>query len=174
MAMQPNEILAIIVLAAEKPNADWETIEEELAKTGLTKETIERALNFTQIAWGRSFLAGMGITFSDLYFCFTEDGSLVESGKLEDDPYFRLATEVAGDYRGSNAFKLLALTSAELNAVNQALNRGSEPQNLVTAPASIFLDPPTEAGFKKAQSLMTQKLKENQPQVQTPWWRFWG
>lgn len=170
--MQPK-IVEIIVSATKGEDRDCKSVVAELIKkAGVASDVAERAFNLVQIAWGRSFLDGLGITFSELYYCFDANGSCIESGQLKDNSYFKWADLVANDYKNSSAFELLALTSAEVNAVNRALNNGSTPHDLITAPACIFLAPATDKEIETAQNFVTEQLQRENPQQSKAWWRF--
>jgi hypothetical protein len=48
--------------------------------------------------------------------------------------------------------------SADVNAVNNALNRGSKPEDLATAPPCLFTEAPTEAGMENARKAIAEHL----------------
>ncbi|HEX8911749.1 MAG TPA: DUF6348 family protein, partial [Humisphaera sp.] len=65
---------------------------EALCGIGLAGAAAARAFQFTQIAWGRALLDGIGTKFSPEYIYFDPDGEVAESGLLADEPHFRAAT----------------------------------------------------------------------------------
>jgi hypothetical protein len=70
--MNPDEAvkhLAEIVLA--NLNVSEDELYDALIGRGLTDEAVFRAYNFTQIAWGRIYLDGLRIRFSDEYYFFS-------------------------------------------------------------------------------------------------------
>jgi len=72
------------------------------------------------------------------------------------------------------AFERIALTSADIDAVNNILKMGSRPENLVMSPAYIFIDTPTSEGMCRAQVFMDQRGAEIQARFKKkPWWMFW-
>jgi hypothetical protein len=121
------------------------------------------AYKFTQAAWGRLLLDGMGIKFADDYYCLDGNGEVVDSGKLSAEPHFIAATRLARRHSTQAGFKRLAAMSADFHAVNQALNAGSRPENLLSAPLVLFLEPPSEAGMAKARRFMTDLLSPPEP-----------
>lgn len=163
--------------------AAWHEFTEDEAYAAMTDAGIpdaiaDRAYKFTQVAWGRALLAGLGVQFSPKYFCCNASGTVVESGKLADDPCFAAAAGLAERYKGSPGFKRLALLSADLNAVNNALNAGSKPEDLVTGPACLFLEAPTAAGIEAAHQAIAQYLPAipSKPAIRKAaksWWQFW-
>jgi len=86
------------------------------------------------------------------------------------------ATQFAGpETVGGPSFSHFALMSAEVHAINDLLNSGSNPADLVTAPAFLFLEAPTESGMANSQETISQhmaKLQADHP-PQKPWWKFW-
>jgi len=59
--------------------------------------------------------------------------------------------------------------AAEVHAVNELLNKGSKPENLVTATPALFMEAPTPEGMERAR----QHLLRGLDQPKKPWWRFW-
>jgi hypothetical protein len=147
-----------------------------LVEAGVQADIAGRAYKFTQIACGRKLLDGMGITFSNEFLCFNRFGDVVESGRLDEESYYRAALEEAvPEKMGGDAFANFAATSAEFDAVNNALNAGSEASNLVMAPAFLFLETPTESGIVSAHQVIqrhVQRIGKTNAR-RGPWWKFW-
>jgi hypothetical protein len=154
-----------------------------MAEAGIPDPVADRAFKFTQIAWGRVFLDGLGVQFSPDYLCFNGAGEVIESGPLAEQPYFAAAMGLARRYARSPGFPKFALMAADVNAVNNALHAGSRPENLVLGPAALFLEAATPAGIDKARRLLAQRAsaasrsggagaREPAP-AKKPWWRFW-
>jgi hypothetical protein len=129
-----------------------------LAEAGVPIALADRAYKFTQTAWGRELLAGLGISFAPTYLCLNGAGEVVESGLLADEPCFATAVGLARKYRGAPGFLRLAVMSADVNTVNNALHAGSKPENLVTAPACLFLEAPTAQGMENARKALAEHL----------------
>lgn len=153
------------------PRAEFteDDIYAAMADAGIPESVADRAYKFTQIAWGRAFLAGMGVSFSPEYTCFNGAGAVIESGRLADQPYFAAAIAAASNYVGTPGFKLLALMAAEVHAVNELLNKGSKPENLATVAPALFMEPPTPSGIDRAR----QHLSQGPGRPKKPWWQFW-
>ncbi len=154
-----------------------------MAEAGVPDRLADRAYKLTQVAWGRALLAGMGVRFSPDYLWFDAAGRVVESGRLEEEACFVAATRLAKKYRGSPGFKQLALTSADVNAVNNALHKGSKPEDMVMGPAGFFREAPTEAGMENARKVLEEHMRASRKASEAgereaaggkPWWRFWG
>lgn len=173
--MNIQKAFELLVAAASQPDTNENLIYESLRSAGIPSNQADKLYKFTQIAWGRVFLNGMEITFAKEYFCLDADGSVITSGQLDEEPHYSFAVSNADRYVGSPAFKFMALTSSEVNAVNKALHSGSKPENLVTAPPVIFMVAPTDSGVRKAQELISNHFQSLQTQVQKkPWWKIWS
>ena len=167
--------------------APWHEFNENeafaaMADAGIPDALADRAFKFTQVAWGRALLAGLGVTFSPTYLCFNASGKVVESGNLAEEPCFATAARLAQRYRGAPGFRRLALMSADVNATNNALNGGSKPENIVTSPAFLFLEAPTATGVQTAQQIIAQQMAalsgssagvKRELASAKPWWRLW-
>lgn len=154
-------------------DSDAEFKEDEvyaaMAQAGVPGPMADRAFKFTQLAFGRVFLDGMGIAFPADYLCFNAAGDVIESGLLVEQPYFVAAMAVARD-RPPLGLPRLAIMSSDVSAVNSALKAGSKPENLVVGPPAMFMEPPTPEGMDKACKVISDRLVAP---VKKPWWRFW-
>jgi len=165
----------LAAIVAEKREFSEDEIYSAMSSESIPSAVADRAFKFTQIAWGRALLDGIGVQFSPEYFCFNASGEVTESGRLEEEPYYFAALALVPQNIKSAGFQRLALMSADVHAVNQLLNKGSDPKNIITTPAYLFLEAPTEVGIKKAEQVIAEymaSLKKVRP-VQKPWWRFW-
>jgi hypothetical protein len=164
---------AAVVRLVEIIDSDAEFTEDSvyaaMAESGIPNAIADRAFKFTQLAFGRLFLDGMGIKFPADYLCFDAAGDVIESGVLSEQPYFAAAMTIArrGPPRG---LPRLALMSSDVNAVNSALNAGSKPENLVAGPPVMFMESPTPVGIDKARQVLRDRLPAP---AKKPWWRFW-
>jgi hypothetical protein len=164
MSMSPeNAVERVARFVVESPVFTEDGVYAAMAAAGVPSRDADFAYKFTQASWGRMLLDGLGIKFADDYHCLNSNGDIVESGRLSEQPHFMAATQLSERYKGEAGFKRLAAMSADFHAVNQALHAGRRPENLVTAPLVLFLEPPTDAGMAKAQRLLAQLLASNQP-----------
>jgi hypothetical protein len=149
--------LAEIITA--NPDLSDNEIYDAMVQAGVPNVLAGRAFKFTQIAWGRLSLSGMNIRFSPDYACLNAGGDIVETGLLDNESCYIIAKKLAGKYVDTPAYQRLALTSAEVNAVNNALKDGSKPENLRAAPAFLFNEPPTDDGMRRAQQSYAEFVK---------------
>jgi len=176
--MTPTEAVQqlVHVLSNIEPPFSEDDIRAALERAGVPDDVADRAFRFGQIACGRRFLDGMGISFSNEYICFNSNGDVVESGDINGEPFFVAATQLAGPENvGGPAFGHFALMSSDVAAVNDALNSGSDPADLVGAPAALFLEPPTDSGLAHAQDELSRHFVglAAQGAPPKPWWKFW-
>jgi hypothetical protein len=106
-----------------------------LEAEGVTTPVAERALAFVPLAFGRTLLSGMGITFAEE--CLMAHGGSTVTLPLKTIPVYQAA--LAAAQRAQNAAELspVALRSSEVTAVNNALNNGSQPQDLILGPPAL-------------------------------------
>jgi len=168
--MTPQTAVACLVEILEtRSEFTQDEVYQAMVDAGVPESVADRAFKFTQIAWGRVFLDGMGIKFSQDYLCFNGAGEVLESGQLADEPYFIAAMAAAKRLPPPAGLPRLALMSSVLRAVNDALNAGSKPEDLVTGPAALFMEPATPQGMKRAARMLSERVGAHKK----PWWRFW-
>lgn len=130
-----------------------------MAKARIPAPDADRAFKFTQIAWGREFMRGLGdFKFPPDYLLLNGAGDVIESGLLSKQPYFVAAMAGVKKYASSPGFSRFALMSADVQAINKALAAGSKPADLAFAPAALFMEAATPAGLEKAQRLLSERL----------------
>jgi hypothetical protein len=158
--MTPEAVVAHLAnLVATEDEFTEDTLYTAMSEDGIPDDLADLAFKFTQVAWGRVYLEGLGVRFSPDYLCFNGKGEVVESGHLVDQPHYAAAMRLAPRYRDAGGFARFALMSADVNAVNQALHAGSEPAHLVMSPAAFFLETPNDAAMAKAQKVLAEKAK---------------
>jgi hypothetical protein len=171
MTLTPEQAVARLVdiLAARAEFTEAE-VYAALTESGMESAVADRAYKFTQIAWGRAFLKGMGIRFAPDYFCLNAAGEIIESGQLAEQPYFVAAVAVARRLPPPVGLPRFALMSADVRGVNELLNGGSKPENIAIGPPVLFMEPPTPAGIERAQRVLSEGVSASNKK---PWWRFW-
>lgn len=165
------------------PNWDLDGAFEFLRRKGFSETMVDDALRFVPVAFGRVLLDGMGIQFSNQYYIFEADGSLTDSGVLTHQTIYNQAVNTALGSRNRHGFRALALHSAEVNAVNNALNAGSSPAGLRAGPVVSFVGEPTQEGMQRVQHYLSPSgpsaaegkdaSEEPSPESKSPWWKFW-
>lgn len=153
-----SAVAQLAEMIAAQPEFVAEDLYADLIEKGMPSSVADRAYQFTQTAWSRVFLGGMGVRFMPDYLCFNSAGEVIESGNLDSEPYFAAALRLAPKYAGTPGFIRFVLMSADTDAINSALKKGSQPENLTTSPAALFLEPATPAGVRKAQQVLRELL----------------
>jgi hypothetical protein len=137
-----------------------EFIIDVLGTAGYDRGVSEQVLAFLPLACGRIFLQGLGITFSDDYGAL-QNGETVMKPLAGNAVYQIVEAYVRRRHReGAPFFPKVAMRSSEVDAVNQALNAGANPADLVCGPpmllrewAEVEIEAPEPAAKK--------------------WWEFW-
>ena len=176
--MTPREAVIILAEIVRSRNDFTEDdVYEALSHAGVPDELADRTYKFTQVAWGRFFLDGLGVSFPQEYYWLSAAGKVVSCGELRDEPSFSAASSLAQQYAPHAGFQRLALMSADVQAVNEALRKGSKPANLRTAPVVMFTEAPTPEGLASANRLLAELLATKTPssskEERRPWWKLW-
>jgi len=142
---------------------DWDALHDALSRAGVADRMADDVAALMPIAFGRELMDGMGVEFSPEYAAPGSDGEVRIAGSLAEHPVYAAAAALAAgmvaNRQGGEDFVSVAVWSAEFAAVNEALNAGSNPADLVSAPPVIVCHGPA-AG---------------QPDTaKRPWWKPWG
>jgi hypothetical protein len=157
--MTPETAVARLAEIVDRVGAFSEdTVYEAMAQAGIPDALADRAYKFTQSAWARAFLGGVGVRFPPDYLCFNAEGEVIESGKLDQEACFIEAMRLVPKYAKSAGFTRLLRMSADVSTVNNALNKGSKPENLAMGPAAFFMEAPTQAGIGRARQLLADRV----------------
>lgn len=156
-------VTRLVDAIAARPEFTEDEVYAAMANAGIPEPVADRAYKFTQVAWGRVLLDGLGINFAPDYLCFNGAGDVIESGQLSEEPYFAAAMAAAKQHPPPAGLPRMALKSADVSAVNSALHAGSKPENLVMSPAALFLEAATPAGIEKARQTLSQHVGCVQP-----------
>lgn len=122
------------VVVEGRAEVDDDGLVRALVDRGVDRRTARRLVVFVPMAMGRVLLDGLGITFADTYLVSAADP--ITQYPLGEVDEFVTASTAAAEGRLSGAqVSALALRSAEVAAVNKALEAGSRPEDLVLGPA---------------------------------------
>jgi hypothetical protein len=120
-------------VAQRQPDLDSEGLVAALTDRGLDLQSARRLVVFVPLALGRVLLDGLGITFADTYL--VANATHTTKHPLADVPEFIAASAAgASGQLPPDQLSGLALRSSEVDAVNQALHNGSQPQHLILSP----------------------------------------
>jgi hypothetical protein len=151
---------------AEHKDSDWEVLETALISAGVPASLTGKLLEFMPLAFGRVFLDGLGIKFEDYYVRYDAQINRKKEKKLADEPVytesFWAASQIIARQAAGEAFNAVAFRSSEFLAVNNALNAGSKPEDLITAPPHLLWN---SEDSEEPNSSESQKPKKK--------WQFW-
>jgi hypothetical protein len=164
------EILEAIQIAlpvfVEHKDSDIDLLGQALEDAGVSSVLTTKLLEFMPLAFGRVFMDGMGIRFEDYYLRHNSKTKKNQKKMLCDELVYRESFEVASfiiaQKMAGEAFKAVAFRSSELAAVNDLLNKGSQPGNLLMSPPVMLGDEEINA-----------KPNDSKPENSGNRWRFW-
>jgi hypothetical protein len=173
-------VSAYLDAIATSPDATNAKLRDLLVTTGYDHALVSQAIQFVPVAFGRVLLSNLGIQFSPNYILLSGEGWLVERGLLESLEVYRTAQAMTSSR--ADAMRAVALRSAEVTAINSALNAGSNPADLAAVPVVAFTESATQQGVARAQELLQSLLEDarleagsqaEQPRTGKPWWKLW-
>ena len=157
---------AMLICAENK--GEWELSEKALRNSDIPLPLAEKILEFMPLAFGRAFMNGLGVNFSNEYVRYiSEDNKAIikQRGKLINEPVFAESLKIANNLISKRIagedFQAIAFTSAEFNVVNEMMNKGSQPENIVL----------TEPYLQWREELSSEDLTESNQNKS--WWQFW-
>jgi hypothetical protein len=157
--MTANELARrSIPVFANNANASFDELRSALSGAGMSNDEAGAVLEFVPLAFGRAFLDGMGIEFADYYIRLDDKGKERQRKKLVSEALYFEAVMLAPQVmltNGQEAFTAVAIRSAEVQAINNALNQGVDPNGLVASPPVMMWGGGDSGGDAK------------------PWWKFW-
>lgn len=135
---------AFLEVISANPTWDDRQIEQALCAGGVDADCAQSLVAFVTLAFGRAIVEQLGVKGSDAYRLHDPASGTDKELPLADEPAYALARQMITLYRTSGRnelFKLVALRSAELAAINKALAGGVTPEDL----AKGTLAPPVVA-----------------------------
>ena len=124
------EIGALLRLASADEALEDGELANRLAGAGVDPKRAWRLVTFVPIAFGRVVLPEFGVETQPTYLIRRDDGTDLRR-RLRDEPEYRAAADHVVDFRSLPGFKELASRSAEVNALSNLLNAGSEGKDAV-------------------------------------------
>jgi hypothetical protein len=156
MAHALEELIGSVVEWMQKhPDTDEKQLIPSLVKSGEDESVALDLIVFVPLAFGRALMKRTGAKLKETYSIYT-DSRHSKSYPLLDNPIYCEAYRMAEDHyqgktRGMN-YLAIAGRSPEVRVLNQALNKGSDPKNLVLGEPFMY-----------------------RPQAKKPrWWDFWN
>ncbi|MCB1049348.1 MAG: hypothetical protein H6510_02990 [Acidobacteria bacterium] len=144
---------------------DDEAIIKELSDA-FPDEAVAEVIHFVPIIAARILFRELGPVFPMTYFVLDAEGNVLEQGDLlADRPLLKAIRQFSFSLE---QLKAAAFRSSDAQALNNALNAGAKPEDLVMAPPVIFSEPPSQAGLLKAQETMQKLLNDQVGEQDSP------
>ena len=124
---------AYLEVVAANPQWDDGQSEQSMVSRGIAAALAEECVTFGPMAWGREVLEQLGVSCSPLFRLHSMIDDTERDMPLANELVYAWARAMSGLYRmpdRNEVFKLVASRSAELDAVNNALNGGASPESL--------------------------------------------
>jgi hypothetical protein len=170
-------VLRVVDLIAARPDSYDDEIVEALVRDGAGEVDAELLVRFVPMAFSFALLKLMGVSkFPSMFRVYDVRGVLVDM-PLATEHYFTAAlwlghevtTRGYTDRISKEVFQSITVRSAEINAVNQALEAGLTLGEL----AHGTVGSPILLGVTSDQIGATRRTPDRAGPAK-PWWRFWG
>jgi hypothetical protein len=118
---------AYLEIVTANPRLDDGRIEQELLHRGIEVGLAEEVVTFAPMAWGREVAEQLGVECSPLYRLHSMIDGNEQELPLANELAYAWARAMIGLYRTperNEVFKMVSLRSAELAAINNALQAG--------------------------------------------------
>jgi hypothetical protein len=160
------EITKAVSVFRDSPDMEDEQIYRTLVKEGVGRRLAARLVEFLPGAYCRAILEDTGARFSDTFQRIQKDGTISREIALSSEPVWAAALEFARREirQGLSRDEKLRLAgrSAEFQAANDLLRRGSRLEHLIFTPA---IHPWPEDG---------PDIQPISATPDKPWWQFWS
>lgn len=136
-----NGAVACMIEMAGRPDED---IGDVLARAGSAPAEVQALLAFVPMAFGRVALKDLPVRFSDTAILRESPDDEGREVRLSQEDVFAIATQLAigaldQDGLTQDQFLAVAMRSAEVHAINQAVLEGADAQDLVVSPPVVRL-----------------------------------
>jgi hypothetical protein len=124
---------AYMEILSVNPKWDDPRLEQELCNRGIEPALAEDTVVFAPIAFGREVAKQLGVEYSDQYRLHSLTDGTYRDMPLTYEMAYAWARAMIGLYRTAERnelFKLVAIRSAELGAINKALKNGVPSDHL--------------------------------------------
>lgn len=136
------DVSRAVAAMVDRPDVDDAGHVRALVERGVEPTEAELLVALIPLAFGRVLVEHLGLGFAPVAELHPRSGGAPRTLRLEDDPLFTEATWLAERARDQGTltrdqFVSLALRSAEVDALGQALDAGAQPADLELSPPII-------------------------------------
>lgn len=151
-----------------------------LVDNGIPIDISRRLIEFMPTAYGRVFLGNSDVNFTEYYERIdVESGKakVIEKRKLTDNPIyveaFKFAQEEVNYDYDKDDFWAIAGRSAEMQAINNLLNQGSNLEDITFTPLGLTWEDDSQSDFYKIgkYSIVDEVVEDSE--VKKSWWQIW-
>jgi hypothetical protein len=158
-----------LVVFANHENSNDEDLEKALEKMGIPLSLAYKLSEFMPLAFGRIFMKDLGVAFQQDFVRYViSEGKIVKKhqAKLDNEVVYKEAYKIASRMFSKRIsveeFQVVAFRSAEFRVVNEMLNKGSKPENIVL----------TQPYLQWREDIEEKEEFSDSNQSQS-WWQFW-
>jgi hypothetical protein len=128
-----------VAIFRESPDASDDDIYRKAMAAGIEPKNAARLVEFLPMAYCRLMLASTGTRFSVMFRRRQHDGSLSHEQTLASEPLWsEIMSFAKAEHVASKDLLAIAAHSAEFDAVNKLLNRGSKPEDISLSTAVLM------------------------------------
>lgn len=127
-----------ISIITENTEADLDELAVKISSADIPEQLTDKILEFVPLAFGRVYMRDWGTNFKDEYVRYVlEDGKPVEKQrrKLTNEPVYceaiKIANKLNSKWKRNKTFELVAFMSSEFLGINELMNKGAKPQDIV-------------------------------------------
>ena len=174
-----DAIERFVAAYASDPHAEPNLGFRVLMEQGVEEKLAAKIDFFVPLAFGRLVLGGFDIRFFETYVRVSKDGTFREGYRLAEEPVYRHAVDLAPSFAGSSqlgeGFKRVSMLSSELEAVNDILHKGVEPNGLVLSPPAIIASGISPEAMNHVMERLGARADEaiDRSAKAKRWWEFW-
>ncbi len=155
-AIQSDDIARVVPLFAEHQHSDDDTLLDAIVSLGIDQQRAIALLDFMPIAFFHVVATGKIAGMPDHYVRYSADQKPIGNVNFVDEPTYVAARHYAENEYETDGLDPVSMRSAEFNAMNEMLHKGTPMERIRLGPSVIMDYAPDE-----------------QSEAARPWWRFW-
>lgn len=154
--VQSDLIARVVPLFAEHQQSDDDTLLDAMVALDINRQQAVALLDFMPIAFFHVAADGKIADIPEHYLRYSSDQKPIGEVRFADEPIYVAARQYAENEYECEGLDPVSMRSAEFNAMNAMLHKGT-PMERVRLGPSVIMD----------------YAPEEPPGPSRPWWRFW-